>query len=208
MSRTEGRFGDATAMRPTARARSFRLRKNCFGQLRSRNTSTCGTRRFVDRSRAYRMVRSARDASGCHIDGRNAGRPEDRGKRLTTTTWKVRSLQCRRGAFRGTIEKRQRPASIQMGSLTVGRTCPRVISECKNRIDQMISRTSSRSAGYLFQSRVVHRLRCCEQIRSVYDRPVSSFYHLSGWKRRARRAAVLRQPTGALRSGWIGVIVG
>jgi hypothetical protein len=157
MSRTEGRFGDATAMRPTARARSFRLRKNCFGQLRSRNTSTCGTRRFVDRSRAYRMVRSARDASGCHIDGRNAGRPEDRGRRLTTTTWMVRSLQCRRGAFRGTIEKRQRPASIQMGSLTVGRTCPRVISECKNRIDQMISRTSSRSAGYLFQSRVVHR---------------------------------------------------
>jgi hypothetical protein len=38
------------------------------------------------------------------------------------------------------LAKRQPAASIQMGSLTVGRTCPRVISECKNRIDQMISR--------------------------------------------------------------------
>jgi hypothetical protein len=88
----------------------FRLRGNCFGQLRSRNTSTCGTRRFVDRNHAYRMVRSARDASGCHIAGRNAGRPEDRGRRLTTMTWMVRPLQCRRGAFRETIEKGQRPA--------------------------------------------------------------------------------------------------
>jgi hypothetical protein len=110
----------------------FRLRENCFGQLRSRNTSTCGTRRFVDRNRAYRMVRSARDTSGCHIAGRNAGRPEDRGTRLTTTTWR---FPYSAGAGPEQLLVRRQPAaSIQMGSPRVGRTCPSVISECKNRI--------------------------------------------------------------------------